>query len=72
MLQRNSCGADFKLVTPGIRPAGADANDQVRVMTPEAAVAAGADYLVVGRAITGAPDPAAVLDAINAAIGAAA
>jgi orotidine-5'-phosphate decarboxylase len=69
---RKACGANFKLVTPGIRPAGTDANDQVRVMTPEAAIAAGADYLVVGRAITGAADPAAALDAINASLGAAA
>lgn len=68
---RKACGADFKLVTPGIRPAGTDANDQVRVMTPEAAIAAGADYLVIGRAITGAADPAAALDAINAGIGGA-
>jgi len=68
---RKACGPGFKLVTPGIRPAGTDANDQVRVMTPEAAMAAGADYLVIGRAITGAPDPAAALDVINASIGAA-
>ncbi|MGH8618259.1 MAG: orotidine-5'-phosphate decarboxylase, partial [Burkholderiales bacterium] len=69
---RQACGKEFKLVTPGIRPAGSAANDQVRVMTPEAAVAAGADYLVVGRAITGAADPSAALDAINASIGATA
>jgi orotidine-5'-phosphate decarboxylase len=66
---RTACGAGFRLVTPGIRPAGADVNDQARVMTPEAAVAAGADYLVIGRAITGAADPAAALAAISASIG---
>jgi len=65
---RAQCGRDFKLITPGIRPAGGDAHDQVRVMTPEAAIAAGADYLVIGRAITSAVDPLAALTAINAAI----
>jgi len=54
-------GRDFCLVTPGIRPAGADAHDQKRVMTPEAAIAAGADWLVIGRAITQAASPAAEL-----------
>jgi orotidine-5'-phosphate decarboxylase len=68
---RAACGRDFKLVTPGIRPAGAALNDQARVMTPEAAIAAGADYLVIGRPITGASDPLAALDAINASIGGA-
>jgi orotidine-5'-phosphate decarboxylase len=67
---RAACGGKFKLVTPGIRPAGAALNDQARVMTPEAAIAAGADYLVIGRPITGAADPLAALDAINASIGA--
>jgi orotidine-5'-phosphate decarboxylase len=67
---RAACGGKFKLVTPGIRPAGAALNDQARVMTPEAAIAAGADYLVIGRPITGASDPLAALDAINASIGA--
>ena len=59
-------GADFKLVTPGIRPAGSAAGDQRRVMTPLAAVEAGADYLVIGRPITQAADPAAMLAGINA------
>jgi orotidine-5'-phosphate decarboxylase len=68
---RAACGADFKLVTPGIRPEGAAAHDQARVMTPEAAVAAGADYLVIGRAITGAADPLQALRDINAKLGAA-
>ena len=67
---RAACGGKFKLVTPGIRPAGAALNDQARVMAPEAAIAAGADYLVIGRPITGASDPLAALDAINASIGA--
>lgn len=62
------CGADFKLVTPGIRPAGADAGDQSRIMTPEAAMAAGADYLVIGRPITQSADPFATLQAINASL----
>lgn len=62
------CGADFKLVTPGIRPAGVDAGDQSRIMTPEAAMAAGADYLVIGRPITQSADPLATLQTINASL----
>jgi orotidine-5'-phosphate decarboxylase len=62
---RAACGSDFCLVTPGIRPADAAADDQQRVMTPSAAVEAGADYLVIGRPITRAPDPIAALEAIN-------
>src|SRR3984957_1480190 len=61
-------GAKLKLVTPGIRPAGADAGDQKRIMTPAAAIAAGADYLVVGRPILAAPDPKAAAQAIVAEI----
>ncbi|QDQ28162.1 orotidine-5'-phosphate decarboxylase [Chitinimonas arctica] len=64
------CGADFKLVTPGIRPAGSAAGDQSRIMTPEAAVAAGADYLVIGRPITQSDDPLATLQAIQAGLAA--
>ncbi|MBA2317194.1 MAG: orotidine 5'-phosphate decarboxylase, partial [Euzebyales bacterium] len=52
-------GAGPVLVTPGVRPAGADAGDQARVATPRAARDAGADILVVGRPITAAPDPLA-------------
>jgi orotidine-5'-phosphate decarboxylase len=55
---RKACGGDFQLVIPGIRPAGADLADQKRVMTPAEAVRAGADILVIGRPISGAPDPA--------------
>lgn len=58
-------GQDFKLVTPGIRPAGFAANDQKRIVTPEQAVKDGADYLVIGRPITKAEDPVAVLEQIN-------
>jgi orotidine-5'-phosphate decarboxylase len=57
---REVCGEEFCLVVPGIRPHGANGDDQVRVLTPSAALDAGADYLVVGRPITGAADPAAV------------
>jgi orotidine-5'-phosphate decarboxylase len=68
---RAECGAAFKLVVPGIRPAGAAAGDQKRTATPAEAIAAGADYLVVGRPVTGADDPAqaarAIIDEIEAA-----
>lgn len=53
---REACGEEFVILTPGIRPSGSDAGDQRRTMTPREAIAAGADYLVVGRPITGAPD----------------
>ncbi|GFD70466.1 orotidine 5'-phosphate decarboxylase [Alteromonas sp. KUL156] len=59
---------DFLLVTPGIRPIGADAGDQKRVMTPPDAMKAGVSYLVMGRPITKADDPIAVLEAVNASI----
>ncbi|HEX4882872.1 MAG TPA: orotidine-5'-phosphate decarboxylase [Casimicrobiaceae bacterium] len=65
---RAACGPDFRLVTPGIRPAGAAAQDQVRVTTPAEAIAAGADWLVIGRPITGAPDPAQALADIAATL----
>ena len=61
-------GTKLALVTPGIRPAGAAAGDQKRIMTPAAAIAAGADYLVVGRPILAAPDPKAAAEAIVAEI----
>ena len=63
---RERVGSTLRLVTPGIRPAGAAANDQKRVMTPAAALAAGADYLVVGRPVTRSTDPRAAADAIQA------
>ena len=65
---RNACGEDFKLVTPGIRPIGADFGDQRRVMIPTAAIRAGSDYLVIGRPITKADNPVEVLRSINASI----
>ncbi len=54
---RQECGPAFLIVTPGVRPADAALNDQQRVMTPGEAIRAGADYLVIGRPITAAPDP---------------
>ena len=65
---RTIVGAKMALVTPGIRPAGAAAGDQKRIMTPAKAIAAGADYLVVGRPILAAPDPKAAALAIVAEI----
>jgi orotidine-5'-phosphate decarboxylase len=61
---RAACGADFLIVTPGVRPTFASADDQKRIMTPAEAVAAGADYLVIGRPIAKAADPAAAADMI--------
>jgi orotidine-5'-phosphate decarboxylase len=61
---RTNRGADWVIVTPGVRPAGSAAGDQSRIATPRAAVRAGAHYLVVGRPITGATDPAAVVAAM--------
>lgn len=68
-LLRKQCGADFCLVTPGIRPAQASLDDQSRVMTPQAALRAGASYLVIGRPITQAVDPLQALLDINKEIG---
>ncbi|MCK2182855.1 orotidine-5'-phosphate decarboxylase [Halomonas getboli] len=67
---RALCGDDFLKVTPGIRPATAEAGDQRRVMTPSAAMAAGSTHLVVGRPVTQAEDPMAALTAIEAELAA--
>ncbi|WP_423731303.1 orotidine-5'-phosphate decarboxylase [Hafnia paralvei] len=61
---KNSCGKDFKLVTPGIRPEGSAAGDQRRIMTPVEAVKAGVDYMVIGRPITQSAAPAETLRSI--------
>jgi len=61
---RAACGPDFLIVTPGVRPAFAAADDQKRIMTPAEAVQAGADYLVIGRPIARADDPAAAAELI--------
>ena len=68
---RAACAEDFLLVTPGVRPIGAEAGDQKRVATPGQAIADGADYLVVGRPVTRAADPRAAAEAIVAEIEAA-
>jgi len=65
---RAALGPRFRLVTPGIRPAGSPQDDQARIITPQAAIANGADYLVIGRPITQAADPLAALAAINASL----
>jgi orotidine-5'-phosphate decarboxylase len=62
---RQATGADFTLVTPGIRLAADAPDDQARIVTPREAVRLGADYLVIGRPITGSPDPAATLQSIR-------
>lgn len=61
---RSEFGDSIKIVTPGIRPAGSAAGDQKRFATPREAIDAGADYLVIGRPITGASDPAAAVQAV--------
>ncbi|MEH6496910.1 MAG: orotidine-5'-phosphate decarboxylase [Pseudomonas marincola] len=65
---RRECGPDFKLVVPGIRPVGSDHGDQKRVKTPIEALQDGADYLVIGRPITGASNPAAAATDIIASL----
>ncbi|MDH2913109.1 orotidine-5'-phosphate decarboxylase [Kosakonia sp. HypNH10] len=66
---KSELGQAFKLVTPGIRPQGSDAGDQRRIMTPEQALQAGVDYMVIGRPVTQSADPAQTLKAINASLG---
>ncbi|OHC73793.1 MAG: orotidine 5'-phosphate decarboxylase [Rhodospirillales bacterium RIFCSPLOWO2_12_FULL_58_28] len=68
---RQRLGPDFKLVVPGVRPVWASADDQKRIMTPAEAVNAGADYLVVGRPITGAVDPVKAAEKIAAELASA-
>lgn len=65
---KSKLGNGFKLVTPGIRPAGTDAGDQKRIMTPEQAMSVGVDYMVIGRPVTQAKDPLGALMSINASI----
>jgi orotidine-5'-phosphate decarboxylase len=65
---RAEVGPDITLITPGVRPAGSEANDQARIATPEEALQAGADLLVIGRPITGAADPGAAAAAIGASL----
>ncbi|MFI8417008.1 orotidine-5'-phosphate decarboxylase [Serratia sp. NPDC078593] len=65
---KQACGQAFQLVTPGIRPEGSAAGDQRRVMTPQQALAAGVDYMVIGRPITQSADPAAALASIRASL----
>jgi orotidine-5'-phosphate decarboxylase len=65
---RAEVGPDITLITPGVRPAGSEANDQARIATPEEALRAGSDLLVIGRPITGAADPGAAAAAIGASL----
>lgn len=65
---KQSCGRDFLVVTPGIRPQNTQKNDQTRTMTPQCAIILGSDFIVVGRPITKAPDPASVVQEINNSI----
>ena len=63
---RAAVGAGIVLITPGVRPLGSEAGDQKRIMTPSEAISAGANYLVIGRPITGQPSPQAMTDAAAA------
>ncbi|MBO0805681.1 MAG: orotidine-5'-phosphate decarboxylase [Nocardiopsaceae bacterium] len=65
---RAEVGPDVTLITPGVRPAGSDINDQARVATPEEAIQSGADLLVIGRPITRAPDPGAAAARVAASL----
>lgn len=67
-LLRDHCGEDFTLVVPGIRPSDSNQDDQKRVMTPQDAIARGADYLVIGRPITTAKNPAGAAQSIAASL----
>jgi orotidine-5'-phosphate decarboxylase len=68
IMLKQQLGNAFKLVTPGIRPAGFAKDDQQRVMTPQQAMLAGVDYIVIGRPITQSDDPLATLQEINRSI----
>jgi orotidine-5'-phosphate decarboxylase len=70
-LIKKACGTDFVVLTPGIRPAASTQDDQKRTMTPAQALAAGADFLVIGRPVTQAPDPQAAARAIASELDAA-
>jgi orotidine-5'-phosphate decarboxylase len=65
---REVCGEEFCLVVPGIRPSGSNGHDHARILTPEEAIERGADYLVVGRPITGAADPVGVARSIRSSV----
>ena len=65
---KTNLGSDFKLITPGIRPAGTPSDDQKRIMTPAEAMGVGVDYLVIGRPITKAENPQNVLQSINSSL----
>ncbi len=65
---KSELGQAFKLVTPGIRPQGSEVGDQRRIMTPQQALAAGVDYMVIGRPVTQSADPAQTLSEINASL----
>ena len=67
-MMREKQGNNFLLVTPGIRPAGSNSDDQQRIMTPQAAIQAGSNYLVIGRPITQSADPLGILRTINSDI----
>jgi orotidine-5'-phosphate decarboxylase len=66
---RDACGEEFCVVVPGIRPAGENGDDQVRVLTPGAAIGRGADYLVVGRPVTASDDPVGVVRGLRLELG---
>lgn len=65
---KSELGHAFKLVTPGIRPEGSEVGDQRRIMTPQQALSAGVDYMVIGRPVTQSADPAQTLSEINASL----